>query len=190
MLEYTKKENRSSSRIYYQSYLTSPFSLLLLLLLGYILFISCARVVQAAASFIAASTAFFQQHSLASSSCCIVMRLRAHRIVRLNGHGCFRILSSIQQLYTPPIGLYICKDVHVTRQPKIPGNPPSSVVPCRRIDSNFPLLLWMYNILFYFLNIYLFFFRAWMLRAFAVMEQHRSRLLNKVSTSLMRGVRT
>ncbi len=92
-----------------------------------------------------------------SSSCCIVMRLRAHRIVRLNGHGCFRILSSIQQLYTPPIGLYICKDVHVTRQPKIPGNPPSSVVPCRRIDSNFPLLLWMYNILFYFFNIYLFF---------------------------------
>jgi hypothetical protein len=29
-----------------------------------------------------------------------------------------------------------------------------------------------------------------MLRAFVVMEQHRSRLLNKVSTSLMRGVRT
>jgi hypothetical protein len=48
----------------------------------------------------------------------------------------------------------------------------------------------MYNILFYFFNIYFFFFLAWMLRAFVVMEQHRSRLLNKVSTSLMRGVRT
>jgi hypothetical protein len=84
------------------------------------------------------------------------MRLRAHRIVRLNGHGCFRILSSIQQLYTPPIGLYICKDVHVTKQPKIPGNPPSSVVPCRRIDSNFLLLLWMYNIWFYFFKTFIF----------------------------------